>query len=63
MLASARKTAQVKKQADLYFSPPVQDFGLLEFKALDRIVDAGYRYALKRLDTLEKNDYKKNWQQ
>lgn len=52
LLASARKTEQVRKDADLYLKPPVTEFGLLEFKAMQQIVDRGYDYAREILESL-----------
>ena len=54
MLASLYKKEQVKKLADLYFSPPVQAFGLLEFKAIEEIIQTGYEYAEKKIKIMKK---------
>ncbi len=53
LLSSVVKRDQVKKNADLYFEPPVEAFGLLEFKAMEEIIETGYRYTRKKLKCLE----------
>ncbi len=53
-VGSKQKTAEAKADADLCLSPPMEEFGVLEFAKIDRIVEAGYRYAADRLDALSK---------
>jgi predicted acylesterase/phospholipase RssA/CRP-like cAMP-binding protein len=49
-LSSVRQAAELAYgAADLYLHPPVEGFGMFEVKALDRIIDAGYRCARERL--------------
>lgn len=50
MVGSIHKTNAVKIEADLYLQPPVDQFKLLDFKALDKIVAVGYEYAKKKLE-------------
>jgi predicted acylesterase/phospholipase RssA/CRP-like cAMP-binding protein len=38
------------RRVDLYLNPDLSSIELLEFKAIDRAVDIGYRHALERLD-------------
>jgi NTE family protein/lysophospholipid hydrolase len=45
LLASVQKTETVKKLLDLYIQPPVNRFGLMQFRALDEIAEAGYCHA------------------
>jgi len=45
LLASVQKTETVKKLVDLYIQPPVNRFGLMQFRALDEIAESGYRHA------------------
>lgn len=45
MLGSIQRINSVKAITDFYLRPPVEEFGMLEFDAIDRIVDAGYRHA------------------
>jgi hypothetical protein len=30
--------------------PPVRDFGVFDWRSIDKIIDIGYRYALRKLD-------------
>ena len=48
-LGSIKQSATVKKDADLYLQPPVENFKVLDFKAFDRIVEVGYAYTATRL--------------
>ena len=50
-LASAHRRADQLRQglADLYLRPPVDQFGLLDFKEIDRIVDVGHRFAREQI--------------
>ena len=41
-----------RDQAQLVLEPPLPGVHLLDWKALDRAVEAGYRYALGRIDEL-----------
>jgi len=52
-VGSARELTRTSKAADFSFRPPVDHFGLLEFDSIDAIVDAGYRYAMERIDELQ----------
>ena len=45
-----RASENAKAQADLCFEPPVSQFGVFEWKSVEKIIDVGYRYALKKLD-------------
>ena len=58
MLASLYKKEQVKKEADLYFCPPVHEFGFFEFKSMEAIIQAGYAYAKSELQKLDRQDLK-----
>ncbi len=53
MVGSANKEIYAKKAADFNFCPPVGGFGLLEFEAIDKIVEAGYLYAKERIKELK----------
>ena len=50
MLASIHQAGQVKSEVDYYFKPPVDRFGLMDFKALEEIVAVGYDYAKREID-------------
>jgi len=45
-----RAIESAKSQADLCFEPPVGQFGVFEWKSVEKIIDVGYRYAIKKLD-------------
>jgi predicted acylesterase/phospholipase RssA/CRP-like cAMP-binding protein len=47
MLSS--EVERIRADADVYIHPPVEGFDLLDWKAIDRIVDLGYRAASDRL--------------
>ncbi|HEX7953011.1 MAG TPA: hypothetical protein VF523_08110, partial [Burkholderiales bacterium] len=51
-VSSSQKTRDVKKIADLCLRPPIDDYGVLQFEALDEIAEVGYRYARARLQEL-----------
>jgi predicted acylesterase/phospholipase RssA len=48
-LGTLERVEEQGKQADLLLSPPVRQFGMTEVKAFDRIVQAGYDYAMTEL--------------
>jgi predicted acylesterase/phospholipase RssA len=54
MLASIGRENAVARSADLLFVPPVAQYGLMEFSALDRLVETGYRYAVERITEWER---------
>jgi predicted acylesterase/phospholipase RssA len=37
------------RKADLYFTPPVGHYGLLEMDRIDELIGAGYRYGKRQL--------------
>lgn len=50
MLASSRRQDDAVKTADLVFHPPINEFGLMEFDAIERLELVGYEYAKRQLD-------------
>lgn len=46
-VGSLRTIETVKAAADLYLVPPVSDFGIFDWRCIDKAVDAGYRYGLE----------------
>ena len=46
-IGSLRAVETVKAAADLYLSPPVSRFGIFDWRSIDKIIDAGYRYGLE----------------
>jgi NTE family protein len=49
MINSTANTAAVRQYSDLLLQPPLGNVDLLNWKAFDSTVDAGYRYAIERL--------------
>jgi NTE family protein len=45
---------QAHAQADVLFKPPLENIDLLDWRACDRAIDAGYRHAIKKLEHLDK---------
>ncbi len=50
-VGSLRNIESVKAEADLYLNPPVGQFGIFDWRCIDEIITAGYRYGI---DVLEK---------
>lgn len=48
-VTSAKDRSEVRKRADLIIEPPVSDFGLLEWDAIDTLVELGYQSTLETL--------------
>ncbi len=55
-VGSHQKTDEVKRDADLCLRPPIDEFGVLEFASIDRIVDVGYRYAREKLEQIKSHE-------
>ena len=49
MVNSAAMTASHREKTDLLLQPPLEQVDMLDWKALDRAVAAGYEYTLRRL--------------
>jgi NTE family protein len=57
MVNSATNTLARRELSDLLLQPPLEQIDMLNWRAFDRAVDAGYRYAQARLQTwLEKKE-------
>ena len=54
-ISSIQRQNDVRREADHYLRPPVQRFGMLEFEAIDAIVQAGYRYAKEKVKELQES--------
>ena len=50
MLASSRRQDDAVKAADLVFHPPIDEFGLLEFDAIERLEQVGYEHAKQQIE-------------
>jgi NTE family protein/lysophospholipid hydrolase len=53
MLSSKQRAREAKAAADVYLRPPIDEFGLLDFAELERIVEAGYRHTVERIDEIK----------
>ena len=51
IMYSYSRQAESKRLVDLYFAPPVQGFGMLDWSRFDRIVKAGYDFAVQQLES------------
>jgi predicted acylesterase/phospholipase RssA len=49
MLSSTQRTRELGADVDLYLAPEPAEIGFLEWRALDRGVELGYRYAKREL--------------
>ena len=49
-VGSVLSSKTMEQQADLVFHPPVNDVGLLDFPAIDRLIEAGYRHGVEVLE-------------
>lgn len=50
LLPSSSLAKQMREEADLYLAPPVEQFDLFGWNALDEIVEAGYRHTREVID-------------
>ncbi len=50
MINSSVNTQAHRDMTDLLLQPPLEQFDMLDWKSFDRAIDAGYRYALERLN-------------
>ena len=50
VLSSLKRREQAEQLAVLLLHPPIQGFGMLEFRSFDALVEVGYRYGLSALD-------------
>jgi NTE family protein len=53
MVNSAANTAARRELSDLLLQPPLEQIDMLDWRAFDRAIDAGYRYAAERLHVVE----------
>jgi NTE family protein/lysophospholipid hydrolase len=49
-LAGSQQINKVKADADFYLHPPVDEFGMLEFTAMEKLIEIGYQYAKKEIE-------------
>jgi predicted acylesterase/phospholipase RssA len=55
-VGSKQKADEARRDADLWLRPPINQFGMLEFESIDKIVEAGYRYTLQKLEELKSSE-------
>jgi len=48
-------------QADILFKPALETVDLLDWKACDRAIDAGYRHAIEKLEQRDKSMAHRQW--
>ena len=49
LIGSLHNTKMVARDADLYVRPPIEKYGMFEWGALDKIVDAGYQFGMEKI--------------
>jgi len=52
MVASVDHSRRMAREADFFLDLPIERFGMLEFKALNALLDVGYRYTEDRIDAM-----------
>lgn len=50
---SIQQAKSIKMNADIYLEPPIEKFGVLQFEAIDEIIDAGYQYTKRKIEGLK----------
>ncbi len=55
MVNSAASSVAHRAQSDLILQPPLAEVDMLNWDAFDRAIQAGYEYAIKRLEELPAN--------
>jgi predicted acylesterase/phospholipase RssA len=51
-LNDVKTRGAVSEQCDLLIKPPVEPFGMLEFTAIDRMIDLGYQQTMEDLEAV-----------
>jgi NTE family protein len=54
MASSTAATSAHREQTDLLLQPPLESVDMLNWKAFERAIEAGYRYTVERLESLPK---------
>lgn len=49
-LAQRQRT---KFAADIYFEPPLSDFGMMDYKSAEQIIEVGYNYAMEHINQIK----------
>ncbi len=61
VISSIQRLEAVESDADLYLTPPIEHYGLLEFESIDEIADVGYQYAKGKIKELLNNEKFRNF--
>ena len=56
ILYSESRRDQARQATDIYLQPDLPGIGLMEWKALDRIVDLGYRHTREVLSKMSEEE-------
>lgn len=56
ILYSESRRNEAQEMTDIYLNPDLRGIGLLEWKALDRLVDRGYRHTKELLSSMSEED-------
>ena len=54
MLSSVDNTEAMKQQADLYLHPPIERVEIFDWKAVGKLADVGYEYAVREIETWQR---------
>jgi predicted acylesterase/phospholipase RssA len=49
-VGSVQLIERAKTEADVYMNPPVTAFGVFDWRSIDKIIERGYRDAMRRLE-------------
>ncbi len=55
MLGSTSKSQEVARDVDLYLRPPIDGFGIFEWKSLEKLAQAGYEFGRTKLEEWNKD--------
>ena len=55
MVSSAAKSLEVKKLSDIFLNPKIDGVGMLEFDSIEKSVEVGYSYTMKKLEKIDLN--------
>lgn len=61
MLGSVRQAKEAARTADYYLEPPITGYGIMEFEAIEEIVEVGYQYAGEKIDEWKEEVYSTNF--
>lgn len=54
MIGSVTRVAKARQEADVFARLPLEGYGLLDFKAMDQLIEIGYRYAVENMPIWKK---------